>query len=208
MWTAGCADRARLREGLKPCSERALGARPNHMTAKRDAMAAALAREGSLDRGRLGELYLRYAPEGIRLAYLLTADRTLAEDLVQEAFAHVVGRFGHLRYPDAFGSYLRRTIVNLSHSHFRRLKVERAYLDTLARTPSTPTNPNEELDEAMYAALLRLPERQRVALVLRFYEDLSDVQTADALGCPPGTVRSLVARGMKTLRADLEGVAR
>jgi RNA polymerase sigma factor (sigma-70 family) len=60
----------------------------------------------------------------------------------------------------------------------------------------------------MHEALLRLPERQRAAIVLRFYEDLSDVQTAEVLRCAPGTVRSLVSRGMKTLRTELEGVSR
>jgi RNA polymerase sigma factor (sigma-70 family) len=60
----------------------------------------------------------------------------------------------------------------------------------------------------MHEALLRLPERQRGAIVLRFYEDLSDVQTAEVLRCSPGTVRSLVSRGMKTLRSEFEGAAR
>ena len=70
------------------------------------------------------------------------------------------------------------------------------------------THPNLELDSTMHDALLRLPERQRAAMVLRFYEDLSDVQTAEVLRCSPGTVRSLVSRGMKTLRSELEGVSR
>jgi RNA polymerase sigma factor (sigma-70 family) len=63
------------------------------------------------------------------------------------------------------------------------------------------------MDEAIHGALLRLPERQRAAMVLRFYEDLSETQAADVLRCRPGTVRSLVARGMKTLRTELKGVA-
>ena len=86
----------------------------------------AVAREEAEERSRLGELYTRHAPDGIRLAYLLTGDQHLAEDLVQEAFARMVGRLIHLRRADAFGSYLRTAIVNLSRSHFRRRKVERA----------------------------------------------------------------------------------
>src|SRR5437764_6306673 len=78
--------------------------------------------------GRLGELYRRHAPDAARLAYLITGDRALAEDLVQDAFVRMVGRFQDLRNPDAFAAYLRRTVVNLSHSHFRRLRVERAYV--------------------------------------------------------------------------------
>ena len=167
-----------------------------------------MTRQGSLEPSTLGDLYVRHAPEGIRLAFLLTGDRALAEDLVQEAFARLVGRLQHLRDPGAFGAYLRRTIVNLATSHFRHRRVERAYLERLAGAPTAPTNPNEERDEAMHEALLGLPERQRAAMVLRFYEDLSDVQTAEILRCSPGTVRSLVSRGMKTLRDQLQGVTR
>jgi RNA polymerase sigma-70 factor (sigma-E family) len=171
-------------------------------------MMPVVTQESSLEHGSLGDLYVRHAPEGIRLAFLLTGDRTLAEDLVQEAFARLVGRLRHLRDPGAFGTYLRRTIVNLSTSHFRRRQLERAYLERSATAPASETSPNEELDATMHEALLRLPERQRAAIVLRFYEDLSDVQTAEVLRCSPGTVRSLVSRGMKTLRSELEGVTR
>ena len=175
---------------------------------ERDMMPVAMTQESSVEHGSLGDLYLRHAPEGIRLAFLLTGDRALAEDLVQEAFARLVGRLRHLRDTGAFGAYLRRTIVNLSTSHFRRRQVERAYLERVGDIPAAETNANEELDETMHEALLRLPERQRAAIVLRFYEDLSDVQTAEVLRCSPGTVRSLVSRGMTTLRSELEGVTR
>jgi RNA polymerase sigma-70 factor (sigma-E family) len=166
-----------------------------------------MAEEG-VERGSLAELYVALAPEGIRLAFLLTGDRALAEDLVQEAFARLVGRLRHLRDPNAFGAYLRRTIVNLATSHFRHRRVERAYLERLAAAPRAVTNVNDELDETMHRVLLRLPQRQRAAIVLRFYEDLSDVQAADVLRCSPGTVRSLVTRGMKTLREAMEGMPR
>jgi RNA polymerase sigma-70 factor (sigma-E family) len=170
-------------------------------------MPVAMTHDGSL-RNSLGDLYVRHAPEGIRLAFLITGDRAMAEDLVQEAFSRLVGRLRHLRDPDAFDAYLRRTIVNLSTSHFRHRRVERAYLEREAAAPSREGNPNEALDEAMHSVLLRLPQRQRAAIILRFYEDLSDVQTAEILRCSAGTVRSLVSRGMKTLRSELEGVPR
>jgi len=166
-----------------------------------------MADEG-VERGSLAELYVAYAPDGIRLAYLLTGDRALAEDLVQDAFVRLVGRLRHLREPSAFWTYLRRTIVNLATSHFRHRRVERAYLDRVAAAPAADTNSNDELDESMHRVLLGLPQRQRAAIVLRFYEDLSDVQTAAVLECSPGTVRSLVSRGMQTLREGLEGMPR
>jgi RNA polymerase sigma factor (sigma-70 family) len=78
--------------------------------------------------GRLGDLYLRHADAAARLAYLLTGDREVAEDIVQDAFVRLAGRLAHLRDPAAFDAYLRRTVVNLSHSYWRRKKVERAYL--------------------------------------------------------------------------------
>lgn len=166
-------------------------------------MISQVAKREEAGRAALGELYVRHAPEGIRLAYLLTGDRALAEDLVQEAFARFVGRLHYLRKPEAFGAYLRTTLVNLSHSHFRHAKVERTYLERLARTPQRAGSPNEDLDEAMHETLLRLPERQRAAIVLRFYEDLTDAQAAEIMRCRPGTVRSLVSRGMSTLRSEL-----
>jgi DNA-directed RNA polymerase specialized sigma24 family protein len=113
-------------------------------------MPVAMTRENSLERGSLGDLYVRHAPESIRLAFLLTGDRALAEDLVQEAFARLVGRLRHLRDPGAFGAYLRRTIVNLATSHFRHRLVERAHLERLAGTSAVETNPNEDLDETMH----------------------------------------------------------
>lgn len=163
---------------------------------------------GKVEQGLLSDLYATHAPDGIRLAFLLTGDRALAEDLVQDAFARLAGRLRHLREPNAFGAYLRRTIVNLANSHFRHRRVERAYLERQAAAPSSVTNDNEALDEQLHLMLLGLPQRQRAAIVLRFYEDLSDVQTATILGCSPGTVRSLVSRGMKTLREELEEVPR
>jgi hypothetical protein len=77
--------------------------------------------------GRLAELYERHAGSGMRLAFLLTGNRTQAEDLLQEAFVRCVGRFRYLRVPDAFDAYLRRAIVNLHTSGLRRKRLERAW---------------------------------------------------------------------------------
>lgn len=160
--------------------------------------------------GRLAELYVRYAPDGLRLAYLLTGDHALAEDLVQEAFARVVGRLGHLRERGAFYVYLRRTIVNLSKNHFRHRAVERAYLERYGpvgdgdRFETGSPGPTVAEHEDMRRALLGLPARQRAALVLRFYEDLPEDQIATILNCRAGTARSLVSRGVQALRAASE----
>ena len=151
--------------------------------------------------GRLAELYTRHAAEAIRLAYVLTGDRLLAEDLVQDAFVKLAGRLVHLRDPGAFDAYLRRTIVNLANSSFRRKRVEREYLRRSAAEPA-PVADGHDTDrrDELWRDLQRLPARQRTAIVLRIYEDLPEARVAEILGCRPGTVRSLVSRGLAQLR--------
>jgi RNA polymerase sigma-70 factor (sigma-E family) len=157
-----------------------------------------------LERARLGELYLRHGPAGLRFAYLLTGDRSLAEDLLQEAFVRMAGRLAHLREPGAFNAYLRRTIVNLTGMYLRRKRLERAYLrsqESLA--PPPPGGPDVDLRDFLWRALLQLPPRQRAALVLHYYEDLSERDAAEVLRCRPSTYRSLVSRGMSALRTQI-----
>jgi RNA polymerase sigma-70 factor (sigma-E family) len=153
--------------------------------------------------GRLEELYRAHAPDALRLAYLLTGDRGLAEDLAQDAFVKVFGRFHDLRNRDAFWWYLRRTIVNLSHSHFRRRRIERAWLERQYPDESH-TDPDIGERERLRTALLSLRPEQRAAIVLRYFEDLSEADTAQALGVAVGTVKSMVSRGMDRLRKELD----
>jgi RNA polymerase sigma-70 factor (sigma-E family) len=164
-------------------------------------------RMGTTETGRLGELYLRHADDAVRLAYLLTGDHALAEDLVQDAFVRLAGRLVHLRDPGAFDAYLRRTVVNLANSHFRRRKVERAYVQRAggAIGPQGTQLPGRSVEEQqdLWQALERLSRRQRAALVLRFYEDLPERKVAEILRCRPGTVKSLVSRGLETLRNEI-----
>jgi RNA polymerase sigma-70 factor (sigma-E family) len=170
----------------------------------RTEVVSAVEREAGL-RSRLADAYVRSAPGGIRLAYLLTGDRAAAEDVVQEAFVRFVGRLRFLRDPDAFEPYLRRTIVNLSKNHFRRRAVERAYLERESRRiEDVATGPDVATSDVLRSALLRLPLRQRTAIVLRYYEDLPDATIAELLGCRQATVRSLVARGLVVLRTTPE----
>jgi RNA polymerase sigma-70 factor (sigma-E family) len=154
------------------------------------------------DGGRLEELFRVHAPEATRLAFLLTGERALAEDLVQDAFVKLLGRFRDLRNPDAFWWYLRRTIVNLSRSQFRRRKVERAWLAS-QRPEATASGPDLGERDRMRRALMTLRPEQRAAIILRYYEDLSEADTAEALGIPIGTVKSTVSRGMDRLREEL-----
>jgi RNA polymerase sigma-70 factor (sigma-E family) len=154
--------------------------------------------EGSM----LADLYARHADEALRLSYLLTGDGALAEDLVQDAFVRVAGRLLHLRDPGGFHAYLRKTIVNLTRSHYRRRAVERRYLERQTEAPAI--DPDDLSDrERLRRALMALPIGQRTAIVLRYFEDLSEAQTADLMGRHPGAVKSLVSRGMGTLRTTV-----
>ena len=158
-----------------------------------------------LEGRRLGELYLLYAPGALRLAYLLTGDPTLSEDLVQDAFVRLAGRFLDFRESRGFDAYLRTTVVNLARAHFRHRRVEVAHLEREAGRPTREIDdPDVGTQQAMRRALFLLSERQRAAIVLRYYEDLSEAQTAEILGCRPGTVKSLVSRGMEILRNAIQ----
>ncbi|HJS26740.1 MAG TPA: SigE family RNA polymerase sigma factor [Actinomycetota bacterium] len=153
--------------------------------------------------GGLDELYRAHAPEALRLAFLLTGERALAEDLVQDAFVKVLGRFHDLRNRDAFWWYLRRTIVNLAYSQFRRRRVERAWFERQRPNDVAPSADDLGERDRLQRALMALRPEQRAAIVLRYYEDLSEADTAQALGVAAGTVKSLVSRGMDRLRAEL-----
>jgi RNA polymerase sigma-70 factor (sigma-E family) len=160
--------------------------------------------------GRIAELYARHVPAGMRLAFLLTGNRQQAEDLVQEAFIRCVGRFRHLRVPDAFEAYLRRSIVNLYTSGLRRRRLERAWLarEGTAVARRTTSMPDVGAREDLWRRLLALPARQRAVLVLRYYEDLSERDTAEVLGCSVAAVKSLTSRGTAALRHEIESEER
>jgi RNA polymerase sigma-70 factor (sigma-E family) len=162
-------------------------------------------RDASAPRG-LEEVYERHAPAGYRLAFLLTGDRGEAEDLLHDAFVRVAGRFRHLGFPESFDAYLRKTIVNLHISRLRRRRTERASLERASRSsPPVATPPDIETRDELWRALLNLPPRQRAAIVLRYYEDLSERRAADVLRCSVEALRSAAARGMRTLRETIGG---
>jgi RNA polymerase sigma-70 factor (sigma-E family) len=158
---------------------------------------------------KLEELYVRHAPAAIRLAFVLTGSREAAEDLAHDAFVRLAGRFAHVRRAESFGAYLRKTVVNLHLSRLRRLRLERAHIDRLRsggeHAVTMPDVP-ERLD--VWQALQSLPPRQRAALALRYYEDLSEHETADVLGCSVPAAKSLVSRGLRTLSGKMRGAER
>jgi RNA polymerase sigma-70 factor (sigma-E family) len=169
-------------------------------------VSATVSRASEHEARGLAELYERHAPAAVRLAYLIIGDRERSRDVAQEAFVRVAARFRHLRFPDAFDAYLRRTVVNLCTSQFRRERLERDFLQRERSRPFEPAVDAPDLGarDEILRALRRLPARQRAAIVLRYYEDLSEEATADAMRISVPAARSLLSRGMQTLRTMID----
>lgn len=151
---------------------------------------------------RLAELYRRDATAAMRLAYMLTGDRDAAEDVVHDAFVKIGGKVLALRDPEHARAYLLRTVVNLCRGRGRKVQRESRALRKLeypGPRHSTPSGNDE-----MWTALLHLPIRQRAALFLRYYQDLSEHEAADALNCSLSALKSLVNRGLRDLRTRLK----
>lgn len=155
--------------------------------------------------GGLEALYHRHASDAVRLAYLLTGDASLAQDVAHEAFVRVGRRLFGLRSPEHAKAYLYKTTVNLCRGRFRRQKAERAATERLRGGPAVQPSVDVAERDELWRALLTLPVRQRSALFFRYYEDLSEAGAADALGCSVSALKSLVNRGLRELRAQLEG---
>ncbi|MCU1603315.1 MAG: polymerase, sigma-24 subunit, subfamily [Frankiales bacterium] len=142
-----------------------------------------------------------------RTAYLLTGDWGAAEDLLQSALLTTWARWGSLREPAAAEAYVRRTMARSSVRRWRRKWTGELPTEVLPDLPGH--DPYREADDraALTQALRTLPPRWRAVLVLRFYDDLTEAATAEALGCPLGTVKSATARALERLRDVLdEGV--
>lgn len=149
-------------------------------------------------------LYAAHHAEALRLAYLLCGNAERAEDAVAEAFVCVYRqmRRSDIRSPRA---YVRRAVVNEVNSRFRRLALERREASKRSgdlRGARSPDDALADTDE-MFTALRQLSDRQRTAIVLRFYEDLPEKAIAEAMGVSVGTVKSTLSRGMERLRAVL-----
>ena len=136
----------------------------------------------------------------IRFAYVLTSDRQLAEDLVQDCLLALHRRFGETLPIEAPVAYARRVIANGQASRRRRLAGSEVVVDTVPDASVNPMDTSEQ--DAAWRMLATLPHRQRAVLVLRYYVDLTDEEIARTLGCRIGTVRSLAARAFAALRQD------
>ncbi|GGZ69231.1 RNA polymerase sigma factor [Streptomyces subrutilus] len=143
----------------------------------------------------------------MRTARSLTANPCDAEDLLQTALTKTYVAWDRIEDHRALDGYVRRALVNTRTSQWRKRKVDEFACDELPETDEPPAaDPAEAqaLRDAMWRAVTRLPDRQRAMVVLRYYEDLSEAQTAELLGVSIGTVKSAVSRALVKLRDDPE----
>ena len=139
-------------------------------------------------------LYEQSYRDHVRLAYAMVGSRHEAEEIVQESVVEIGRRWDEIERP---APYLRRAVVNRAIGLLRRREVEQRH-----QVDPPPPHEPERLVE-LRDSLLGLPERQRAAIVLRFVTDLDDEAIAEILDCRRGTVRSLISRGLATLRSEV-----
>jgi len=173
---------------------------------RQEGVQAAISVGVEADQPTLDALFRAHVPRALRLAILLTGSRALAEDIVQEAFIRVATRRRALRDPHAFAPYLERAVVNQVNSHFRHQRVVRKHAAATQPSDVAVVDPDVATRDLLWAALQRLSERRRSALVLRYYDDMAEREIAAVMGCRPGTVKSLISRGLAQLREELGDV--
>lgn len=143
----------------------------------------------------------------LRTAYLLTGDRGRGEDLVQGALVRAHRHWSKLKREGGAEAYVRKIMVNLNTDWWRRLGSREHAVESV---PDAQTAADAfaafELHDELWTALRKLPARMRAVLVLRYFEDLSEAETAAILGCSTGTVKSQCSRGLGRLRLALESV--
>jgi RNA polymerase sigma-70 factor (sigma-E family) len=162
--------------------------------------------DGAAPADPLRELFTGHFRGLVRLAALLGADDP--EDVAQEAFVRLHRSSGRLRDPGAALPYLRTTVVNLSRSRLRHLRVARRGVPPSPDVASAEHSAVLREDHReVVAALCELPARQREVLVLRYWLDLSEAEIADAMGISRGAVKSHASRAVAALERALEALA-
>jgi len=141
-----------------------------------------------------------------RLAFLLTGDLDQAEDLLQSAYAKAMPHWGKVRGYDVPDAYMRRVMYSIRTSWWRRSRGREVSVpEPPERAVATAGVDDAVVDtQALLDALRSLPDRQRAAVVLRHWCDLSEAETAETMGCSLGTVKSTTSKGLASLRAALD----
>jgi RNA polymerase sigma-70 factor (sigma-E family) len=144
----------------------------------------------------------------LRTAFLIVWDEAEAEDLVQDCLLKAARRWPRIRRVEQPRAYVRRILVNLALDGARGRARRRSELETEAAASASAIDPRPALDTRadLLQALGELPARQRAVLVLRYFNDLTEAQVAEVLGCSPGTVKSSASRGLARLREPLKSI--
>ena len=145
---------------------------------------------------------VREHPRLVGALTLHCGDRHVAAELAQEALVRVCESWPTVSQMEAPGAWLHRVALNLSSSYFRRRTAERRARDRYSSRQVEEAPPDHATAVAVRSAVAKLPPRQRTALVLRFYSDLSVEQAAEAMSCAPGTVKSLTSQALASLRSS------
>jgi RNA polymerase sigma-70 factor (sigma-E family) len=140
----------------------------------------------------------------LRMGTMLTGNRADAEDLVQAALAKTYLAWDKINDRTALDAYVRRAMVNTHISWWRRRRVEEFPTDDLPDQVVADHARDSDMAEVVRAALDRLPQRMRAAVMLRYFEDMTEPEIAATLGISLGTVKSTVSRGVARLRIDAE----
>ena len=146
-------------------------------------------------------------PVLLRTARSLTSNPSDAEDLLQTALTKTYVAWDRIQDHGALDGYVRRALLNTRTSQWRKRRVDEYACDELPEAAVAPDPDQAEaqaLRDAVWRAVVKLPARQRAMVVLRYYEDLSEAQTAEVLGVSVGTVKSAVSRALSKLREDPE----
>ena len=140
----------------------------------------------------------------LRAAHALTGNRADAEDLVQATLVKAYLSWSNVADPAALDTYVRRVMVNTHISGWRRRRVDEYPTDQVPDSVTADQTGDSDLQELVQRAVDRLPRRMRAAVMLRYYDDMSEPEVAAALGVSIGTVKSTVARAVAKLREDAE----
>jgi RNA polymerase sigma-70 factor (sigma-E family) len=156
------------------------------------------------DRLAFGEYVRARSRALLRAAQAMTGNKPDAEDLVQATLVKAYQSWDRISDPAALDTYVRRVMVNTHISGWRRRRLDEYPTDDLPDSPEADATGDADLRDLVQRAIDRLPRQMRAAVMLRFYDDMTEPEVAAALGVSVGTVKSTVARAVAKLRQDAE----
>jgi len=189
---------------MPAASDRAANTRPSVPAARTEEPGGAAVRARPVDEHAFRDYVRARRPALLRTAYLLTGNLADAEDLVQSALAKTYLAWHRIEDRGAVDSYVRRAMVNTQISWWRRRRLEEFPTDEIPDQATADYPVSSDVQESLRRAIDRLPHRMRAAVMLRYYEDMTEAEVAEVLGVSVGTVKSTVSRAVAKLRIDVE----